>query len=60
MDYVMYVLRRKLQTRDGVIAKGVEQEMDVVLFKVHSLYNEFCIVPGFCFNLELELRDWVV
>ncbi len=56
----MYVLRRKLQTRDGVIAKGVEQEMDVVLFKVHSLYNEFCIVPGFCFNLELELRDWVV
>ncbi len=56
----MYVLGCKLQTRDRVIAKGIEQEMDVVLFKVRALYDELCVVPGICFDLELKLGDWVI
>jgi len=60
LDYVVYVLGCKLQTRDRVIAKGIEQEMDVVLFKVRALYDELCVVPGICFDLELKLGDWVI
>ena len=56
----MYVLGCELQARDGVIAKGIKQEVDIVLFKVRTLYNELCVVLGICFNLELKFGDWVV
>ena len=60
MDNVVYVLGCELQARDGVIAKGIKQEVDIVLFKVRTLYNELCVVLGICFNLELKFGDWVV
>ena len=59
-DYVKDVLWSKLQLKDGVIAEGVEQEVDIVVVKVRALHDVLCVVPGFCFDLELELGDWIV
>src|SRR6266702_6019351 len=50
-DYFKDVLWSKLQLKDGMIAKGVEQEMDVIVIEVRMLHNVLCMVPGFCFNL---------
>ncbi len=59
-DYLKNVLWSKLQLKDGVIAKGVKQEMDVIVIKVRALHDVLRVVPGFCFNLELKLRNWIV
>src|SRR6266702_3565530 len=57
-DYVKNVLWSELQFKDGLIAEGIKQEMDVIVIKVRALHDVLCVVPGFCFNLELKLRNW--